>query len=109
MMERAVFLDALRFWETGRFGYNGVLAAILLMVASFGDAWETIAQNFGAVVGLGVIANLLYCLAYPVDLIAQATPARLSWRRWRWVAWCLGTGFAALLAMVAAFGIGAPF
>lgn len=109
MMERAVFLDALRFWETGRLGYNGVLGAILLMVASFGDAWEMIAQNFGAVVGLGVIANLLYCLAYLVDLVAQATPARSLWRRLRWVAWCVGTAFAALLAMGAAFGVGARY
>jgi hypothetical protein len=57
MFDRAVFLDAVRFWETGRLGYNGVLALVLLIVASYGDAWETIAKEFGLVIGLGVMAN----------------------------------------------------
>ncbi|MDZ4777653.1 MAG: hypothetical protein SGJ23_12810 [Alphaproteobacteria bacterium] len=109
MIDRAVFFDAIRFWETGRLGYNGVLAAVLLIVASLGDAWEAIARAFGLIIGLGVIANVLYCFAYPIDLIAQATPARALWRRWRWIAWCVGTGFAALLAFAATFGVGAPF
>jgi hypothetical protein len=109
MIDRATLWDAIRFWETGRLGYNGVLAAVLLIVASLGDAWEAIARSFGLVLGLGVIANVLYCVAYPIDLIAQATPARSVWRRWRWIAWCVGTGFAALIAFAAAFGVGAPF
>jgi hypothetical protein len=109
MFDRAVFLDAVRFWETGRLGYNGVLALVLLIVASYGDAWETIAKEFGLVIGLGVMANLLYCVAYPIDFVIQATPARAIWRQWRWIAWCAGTGFAALLALGVTFGIGAPF
>ena len=106
MTFRAMLADAARFWETGRLGYNGVLAALLLLVASFGNAWEEIARNFGVVIVLGVIANLLYCVAYPLDLFMQATPVRDGWRRWRWAAWCVGTGFAALIALVAAVGIG---
>lgn len=109
MIDRAVLFDAIRFWETGRLGYNGVLALVLLIVASLGDAWEAIGRSFGLVIGLGVMANALYCFAYPIDLIAQATPARAFWRRWRWVAWCIGTGIAALLAFAATFGVGAPF
>lgn len=109
MTFRAMLADAAKFWEVGRLGYNGVLAIVLLIVASFGDAWEAIARSFGLVVGLGVIANLLYCFAYPIDLIVQVTPARDLWRRFRWIAWCVGTGFAALLAFAATFGVGAPF
>jgi hypothetical protein len=109
MTFRAMLADAARFWETGRLGYNGVLALLLLVVASFGDAWEAIAKAFGIVVVLGVIANLLYCVAYPVDLVMQASPARDLWRRWRWAVWCAGTALAALLALAATFGIGAPF
>lgn len=109
MFDRATLMDAIRFWETGRLGYNGVLALMLLIVVSYGDAWEAIAKEFGLVVGLGVIANLLYCIAYPIDFLVQATPARAFWRQWRWIAWCAGTGFAALLALGVTFGIGAPF
>ncbi len=107
MIDRTVLADAVRFWETGRLGYNGVLAAVLLMVAAATGSWEVIGRNFGAVIGLGVIANALYCAAYPLDLIVQATPARPLWRRWRWTAWCAGTVFATLLAVVAALGVGA--
>ena len=105
-IDRAVLFDAVRFWETGRLGYNGVLAAILLMLASVGDAWEMIAREFGFIVVLGAVANVLYCVAYPVDLLVQATPARQAWRRWRWVAWAAGTAFAALLALVVTVGVG---
>jgi hypothetical protein len=106
MIDRATLADSIRFWETGRLGYNGVLAAILLMLASVGDAWETIARNFGAIIILGAVANLLYCIAYPIDLAMQATPLREGWRRWRWIAWAAGTVFAALLALIATIGIG---
>lgn len=106
MTFRAMLADAARFWETGRLGYNGVLAALLLLLASFGNAWEEIGRNFGVVIVLGAIANLLYCVAYPVDLVVQATPARDLWRKWRWAVWCAGTGFAALLALIATVGLG---
>jgi hypothetical protein len=107
MIDRAVLMDSIRFWETGRLGYNGVLAAILLTVVAVTDSWEVVGRHFGAVIGLGAVANVLYCAAYPVDLIVQATPARAQWRRWRWIAWCAGAAFSALLAVVAALGVGA--
>lgn len=106
MIDRATLTDTIRFWETGRLGYNGVLAALLLLLASLGDAWEIIARSFGLVIVLGAVANALYCIAYPVDLAMQATPARAFWRQWRWVAWCGGTAFAVLLALVAIVGVG---
>ena len=51
MIDRTTLLDAIRFWETGRLGYNGLLAAVLLVVASLGDAWEAIAKSFGVRLG----------------------------------------------------------
>jgi len=106
-MPRAL-ADAIAFWELGRLGYNGVLAALLFAFVLATDSWIAVGQSFGVVVILGAVANVLYCAAYPIDLIAQATPARATWLRWRWLAWAIGTAFAALLAFVALFGI-APF
>lgn len=100
--------DAIVFWELGRLGYNGVLAALLFAFVVATDSWTVVARSFGMVVALGAVANVLYCAAYPIDLIAQATPARTFWLRWRWLAWGLGTAFASLLAFVALFGL-APY
>lgn len=106
MFDRAAIADAVAFWERGRLGYNGVLALVVIVFAMAANAWIDIGRNFGAVIVLGAIANVLYCAAYPLDLLAQATPAREAWRRHRWIAWALGTLLSVLLAMVAVFGIG---
>ena len=106
-LDRAAVTDAVVFWETGRLGFNGVLAALVLGFAIVRDAWEPIARATGPIIALGAIANVLYCAAYPVDLIAQATPLRHAWRRHRWGVWALGTLLAVVLATGALFGFGA--
>ncbi len=105
-INRATVTDAIVFWETGRLGYNGVLAAIVLAFAIATDSWMNIAHGFGVIIALGAVANVLYCAVYPIDLLAQATPWRATWRAWRWVVWVLGTLLAVFLAVLTTFGIG---
>ena len=105
VLNRTALIDAVVFWETGRLAYNGLLADIVMAFAIGADAWAPISRQFGVIVIFGAVANVLYCAAYPVDLIAQATPARHAWRRWRWIAWALGALVAAFLATAAMFGL----
>ena len=103
-LDRTALTDAVVFWETGRLAYNGALAALVLGFAIVGDAWAPISRAVGSIVILGAIANTLYCAAYPVDLVAQATPLRHAWRRYRWVLWLLGTLASAFLATLFVVG-----
>ena len=100
-LNRAAVTDAIVFWETGRLGYNGVLAAVLIGAAMATDGWLGIGVRFAQVIALGALANGLYCAAYPLDLLAQATPWRQAWRRYRWIVWAVGTLLAAVLAGLA--------
>ena len=92
--------DALKFWEIGRLGYNAVLAAAT--VAWVWCTWPHFEPAFTWRGGLMLlvlagIANILYCAAYPVDLVMQYSALQPFWRRWRWLLWAGGTLFALLL------------
>ena len=92
--------NALRFWERGRVIYNLILIGVVAtwIVASwphFRPAMHLF-PLFQLIV-LGLIANVLYCGAYFVDIPMQSSDVRATWRRWRWTLWALGTLFAFLL------------
>lgn len=108
MITRTALEDAAAFWEAGRLAYNGVLAAAVFAYASMFNAWMQIGAQFGAIVVMGAVANVLYCAAYPVDLVAQATPLAGAWRRWRWVAWMCGMLLALPLALLGMTAVAAP-
>lgn len=105
-VRRIDWADAVRFWETGRLGYNGVLAAMVFAVAIGADAWGAIAHEFPLIVILGAVANLLYCIVYPLDAIAQAAGLRDVWGPARRFIWAAGTALAAALALAALVGVG---
>ncbi|MDI1320663.1 MAG: hypothetical protein PSW75_10800 [bacterium] len=95
-----IIRDALKFWELGRLGYNAVLASIT--VAWIVLTWPHFEPAFTLRCGLmllalAAIANVLYCAAYPVDLLLQSSEWRPLWRQWRWLLWAGGTLFALLL------------
>lgn len=106
--ERTHILDALRFWEVWRAPFNLVMAAIVVVVA-FLDIGADIRQAarwlefLPAFFVFGVAANVLYCAAYPLDLLLQTSPLRESWRRMRWGLWALGLLFAIALTLLALF------
>jgi hypothetical protein len=108
MIDREHVTDALRFWEIARLPYNLILAAIVAGAMWLGEqdlrGWLELAPVF---IGLAVLANILYCAAYPVDLLVQASAFRPLWRPLRWALWALGTLFAAMLAATSMLGLGA--
>ncbi len=99
MTTRHIVDDALKFWERRRLIYNSVLI-IAVAIISFleGGHW-----SLNAILGLvphALVANLLYCTAYPVDLVLQHSSWRSSWLRLRWILWLLGTALALWLAIL---------
>jgi hypothetical protein len=107
MLSRENITDALRFWETGRIYYNLALLTPVLLAVNFAQAafdfWVS-ALPFLIVAAIG--ANVLYCAAYPADLLIQSSGFREIWRRWRWALWALGTLLALVLEAASLFGFG---
>lgn len=105
---RASATDAVRFWERGRILYN--LALVAVVGAVFGHFWPLSRQALSLDLALGlfelaVLANVLYCSAYVVDLFLQYAGFAAGWRRRRWMLWTLGTAFACVLTQFIARGM----
>jgi hypothetical protein len=83
---------ALKFGEPARIFYNLVLGA-----AFFSQGGSTFFNAFGltVVLVLTAIANLLYCRAYPVDLMIQNSDWRKAWCAWG----LLASGLAVALSL----------
>lgn len=110
LLNRAHVSDALRFWETGRIAFNLALLALtvggaFLSIGADASRFEHWLMLAPALLVLAAVANLLYCAAYPVDLLAQASEFREPWRRWRWLLWAAGTGLALLMAAAMLWGV----
>jgi hypothetical protein len=104
-VDRERITDALRFWEILRIPYNLVLVAIALATAGIAKLMVLPVDLWLWLAFFAVIANVLYCAAYPVDLFVQMSDWRILWRRWRWVLWMVGTLTAGWLAYNFASGI----
>ncbi len=96
---------ALRYWERKRLIYNAVLA--LVVVGHFAAAWPQSQQRLSIDLLLGmfvlaVLANMLYCAVYIVDLFVQFSGLEQAWRKGRVVLLIVGTAFAAIMAHYAA-------
>src|SRR5262245_17853143 len=87
---------ALRYWEPRRLFYNLALAAVV--VAHVASAWPQSGSlvtwdNLFVLFLLAVLANILYCVAYAVDLFVQFSTLREPWARRRWILLLTGTAF----------------
>jgi hypothetical protein len=94
---KAIINESLRYWESRRPFYNYALALVVIGDLLAHGA-SGVALTWQAVVGLllaAVVANVLYCAAYPVDLLLQASDFQTLWKRWRWLLLVLGTLLAA--------------
>lgn len=106
---------AVAFWERGRIVYNALLVVIVLMVFKDHLGQLTAPQSLMGLATLGIVANLLYCLAYPIDLALQLTRRHEILRGGRLgllIAGIVGGAFVAwivALAVLAPLSGGAPF
>jgi len=100
---RGILDDAIRFWELRRVPYNLILAAVVIVWlvanrAHFHEAllWPAILALFV----MAALANVLYSVAYCLDVFIQYSSFRNLWRRRRWMLWLAGTLLAVALANV---------
>lgn len=90
---KTIINESLRYWESRRPLYNAVLA-LVVVGAYLTDRSSGGALTWPALAGLllaAVVANVLYCAAYAVDLFLQVSDYQPAWKRWRWALWVLGT------------------
>jgi hypothetical protein len=97
---KSCLTNAISYWEVRRIIYNVVLAAIVLgyFVAYLPAPlqWITPDVIFGLFI-LAVLANIAYCAAYLVDIVAQMSGFRDLWLRLRWIVFLIGLAFASIL------------
>ena len=101
-----LFTDSIRYWESRRILYNAALAAVLAAVVACHWPRSMAGLDWQSVAGLllaAVMANVLYCSAYAVDLVFQLSEYRSAWKRRRWMLLAAGTMFAAGLFLLHAF------
>lgn len=92
--------DAIRYWELRRLPYNVVLAAVVLIYFGLNYPKSLDVLSVDLALGLfllAVMANVVYCAAYVVDIFAQASGFREAWRNYRWALFGIGTLFAAVI------------
>ena len=96
-----ILTDAIRYWELRRIAYNAVLAVVVvtLFLAGWPASLGHITVNSAELIFvLAVLANVAYCAAYVVDVAAQSSAYRATWKRYRWVLFVIGVLFASILA-----------
>lgn len=98
---RGILDDAIRYWELRRIPYNLILAAVVIawLVANRANLHE--ALLWPAILALFVmaaLANVLYSLAYCLDVFVQYSSFRDLWHRRRWMLWLGGVLLAVALA-----------
>lgn len=95
-----ILASAIRFWERGRLLYNATLALIvaLYFLAAWPGSLVSVTLDHSLQVFLqAVVANVLYCAAYPVDVFVQLSTLREPWLRFRWVLFIIGLAFAGVI------------
>lgn len=98
---RNALSEAIRYWEPRRILFNLVLAIVTgtVYMANFPHVRREFSVDTAqALVVFAVLANVAYCAAYPVDVLAQLSALRATWLRFRWVLLLVGVVFASILA-----------
>jgi hypothetical protein len=101
MDARAALSNSIGYWERRRLAYNAVLFLVVAGVFAFHWPGSRASLSINAVLMLfvlAVLANVAYCAAYIVDIVAQLSAFREHWLRGRWVLLAIGTAFAGILA-----------
>jgi hypothetical protein len=105
---RDALSDAIGYWEPRRLIYNGVMLVVVAAVYYSKLPASRDSLNVNTLQGLfvlAVLANIAYCAAHAVDVVAQLSAFRERWLRMRWMLLLLGVVFAAVLANFFAQGM----
>ena len=97
---KSYLTNAVSYWEIRRIIYNAVLLAIVLgyFVTNLPASLQLITPDMIFILFiLAVLANIAYCAAYLVDVIAQMSGFRDLWLRLRWILFLIGLAFASIL------------
>jgi len=92
--------DAIRYWERRRPVYNLLLASVVVLYFVLGGETARRAVSLNSLLflfAMAVLANVAYCAAYLVDVFAQMSLYRETWRQRRWMLFMVGGAFAAVL------------
>src|SRR5258708_12393550 len=85
---RELLVDAVRYWEPRRIPYNLTLIAIVFIwvIATWPHFRPALTlTSLGIFTLLGLIPNVLYSVAYPIDIGLQTAPLLNPWRHRRWL------------------------
>lgn len=103
--------SAIAYWEPRRLPYNAWLLAVVVATwfldssrSPQGTMFELAQQMFL----LAVLANVAYCAAYVVDVVALLSGVRATWLRRRWMLLAVGMLFAAVPAHFISRGLFTP-
>lgn len=100
---RAIVTDSIRYWEFMRLIYNGVLTLLTVVgIVVVGIRASELIMLVGLAF-LAVLANLCYCLVYPIDLFIQLSNYQEAWRKARILLFLVGLGLASSLTAAAIF------
>src|SRR3954468_4558704 len=96
---KEILTDAIAYWEKGRIVYNLTLACVVVTLVL--TRWDVARERIGIDNVLGafmlfVLTNVLYCSAYIVDVVAQLSAMRQTWRKYRVVLFIIGTIFGSI-------------
>src|ERR1700716_4705029 len=108
MTARDVLTDAIRYWEVRRIAYNAILVAVVVVefMLQLPDSRSALSADLAQTLFiLAVLANVAYCAAYVVDVVAQYSGFRAIWKRYRWLLFAVGVVFASIIARFFAVGM----
>ena len=97
---RESLTNAIRFWERARLVYNFLLFLVVIgcFAAEYPASKMALTYDLPLILFvLAVLANVAYCTAYIVDIVAQMSGYRERWGKYRWVLFSVGTLFAAVI------------
>src|SRR5580704_17228420 len=96
---REALSSSIRYWEPRRILYNAALLVVVCIVYFHSLPTSRHELSFGLLQGLfvlAVLANVAYCAAHVVDVVAQLSAFRAQWLQLRWVVLLIGIAFAAV-------------
>ena len=105
---RQALSEAIRYWEPRRVLFNVVLAIVTgtVFMANSPHSFQALTCNVAQIVFvLAVLANVAYCAAYPVDVLAQLSAIRARWLQLRWLLLVVGLIFGSILTHFLSHGL----